>query len=240
MPQEWLRKGPRTRERLAAETVLNLLPADSSEVNWTNLREKAENLGISSATLRAHLRSFTYLKMVTRRVDPSTYPPHVYYSRRDPLLFPGKFVEVYRLSRELALVGEIVDKAKAKRKTFEIYDAALKTHTLFAEAALPSLLYASLGGKGPYKIIGTGKKGKEEVEKFIAQLGVDTHDLADELLDTVIRPWIHEMLNVFSIIHSGSKHVLEEETESILRNAVRSLKEYDRLLEPFRPKISGV
>lgn len=224
----------RDRRRETEEIVLGLLQTNGLEKRWSDMEDEALRLNLSTATLARALKKFTQLRIVTRRVDDSTYPPTVYYGRRDPTLFPTEFMEVYRLSKELSLVGDIVEEVKGKGKTLDIYEAAMKVHTQFAQAALPALLYASLGGKGPYVSTKTGEEKKEELEKILAQMRVDIHALADELLDTVIRPWIHELLEVLNIFHSSSKSLLEEESEPTLRKAIRSLREYDQVIKPFR------
>ena len=81
MPEPWLRESPRKRRQLAAAAVYDLLPADGSEIGWSELKAHAEGMRMSSATLRIHLRKAEKLGFVYRRADPSTYPPHVYYRR---------------------------------------------------------------------------------------------------------------------------------------------------------------
>jgi len=236
MPRSWLGRGSRERRQLASAAVLGLLPPDESELGWSELKERAEKEGLSSATLRAHLRKFLSLGLVRRRMDPSTYPPRVYYSRRGSLLFPQRFDEQARLSAELDLVGEIVDKGLFKPGTGGFYEEAVNVNLLFMKAALPVILYVSMGGKGPYEF-GPGELGKPgAIEAYLDRVHVDVHDLADELLDVVLRPWIHRLLDVLEIFSSTNKDVLEEAAEPILEEAVQALKRYDALLEPYRAR----
>lgn len=62
--------------------MLSLVPKDR-EVPWTLLAKRAEGQGISKATLSKHLKRFVALNIVSRRVDASTYPPTVYYKRKE-------------------------------------------------------------------------------------------------------------------------------------------------------------
>ncbi|MEM2927053.1 MAG: hypothetical protein QXO94_06295 [Candidatus Bathyarchaeia archaeon] len=68
------------RRDQSAKKVLGLVPKDR-EVPWSLLAKKAEEQGISKATLSKHLKRFVALNIVSRRVDDSTYPPTVYYKR---------------------------------------------------------------------------------------------------------------------------------------------------------------
>jgi DNA-binding transcriptional ArsR family regulator len=236
MPEEWLRRSPKKRRELAAEAVYSLLPIDKSEVGWSELKMKAEKKGLSSATLRAHLKSLVYLGLAHRRVGNSTYPPRVYYSRVDPYLFPMKFGEQARLYAELDLVGEIADKGKFKPGTEGFYEQAVNVNLLFMKAALPTILYSSMGGKGPYTIEEPEKMSGEDWDKYYEQIHRDIHDLADELLDVVLRPWVHKMLDVLEIFSSDNKGVLEAAAAPELMEAASALKRYDELFEPYRKR----
>jgi len=235
--EKWyIGKSPRSREQLAKDIVFNLLPMDGSQVQWSELRMRAEKKRISPPTLIKHLKWFVHLRMANRRVDNATYPPSVYYSRRDPLLFPMKFAEHVRLCAELDFVGDLTDKAKAGPETLKIYNEAINVNLLFMKAALPVILYASLGGKGPYTFKPRELAQEGAIDKHLNQLYEDMHSLADELLDVFLRPWIHKMLDVLSIFSSSNKGVIEEGATPALKEAMEALERYDLLLEPYRAR----
>lgn len=221
---------------MASSAVYELLTPAGAELQWTQLKQKAAAQGISTSTLSLHLKTLIDLGMVNRRVDNSTYPPSVFYSRQDPYLFPMKFAEQARLYAELDLVAEIADKGKAGPKTMDTYEEAVNVNLLFMKAALPVILYASLGGKGPYVVQGPGKMSERDQENLLKQMQRDTHALADELLDVVLRPWIHKMLDLLEIFSSNNKGVLEEVARPDLEEGVKALKRYDALLEPYRAR----
>jgi predicted transcriptional regulator len=222
----------------ADREVMDMLLPPGDRHRWSNLLSQARKIRMGPTTLKNHLDKLIQVGLVSREVEDTDDGPAVYYSRRDPLLFPETFMEVYRLKDDLRKIGKIAQKAKTKEKTLEIYDVTSRVHTYFAQSALPALLYASLSGKGPYGINAIGEKSEEEVEEMFDQMMDDMHELADELLDNVIRPWIHDMLNVFGSVPYDFRDTLENETASILRKAVSNLKEYDNLLKPFRVETS--
>jgi hypothetical protein len=214
--------------------VLEMLPRDGSRIRWSSLEREARTKGMSLRTLRKNLDKLELWGFVERTVDPNKRPPAVCYNRRDLHLFPIQFSEQARLCAELDLVGEIVDGGKFKPGTEGLYEQALKVNLLMMKAALPVILHASLGGRGPYK----EKPGDQErggaVDRLLKRMHEDTHSLADELLDVVLRPWVHKMLDVLEAFSSSAKEVLGEAAEPELREAAEALKRYDELLEPYR------
>jgi hypothetical protein len=227
-------ESPRDREQHAKSTVINLLSANGTELQWSKLKEKAESSGISSTTLSKHLKEAVRLGTVSRRVDASTYPPRVLYSRRDQYLFPTKFNEQDRLLRELSLVEEILAGARKGPGTPGLYEQTLNVNLAFMKASLPTFLYARLGGKGPYEFKPGELSQEGAVDRYLEQARKDAHDLADELLDVVLRPWIHKLLDFLLLFSSSNKGVLEEAARPILEEGIKALKRYDELLMPYR------
>ena len=228
MPKKWLTKSPKKRKQLAAAAVLDLLPTEGSEAGWSQLKEKAQRGGMSSATLRAHLKNFVRHGLVKRRMDPSTYPPRVYYRLNIPRLFPMKMFDFYMASKRLDEIGDLVSKGGIGELAGDLSEATVKAHTRMLAAAIAALLHGSLGGKGPYgPFKGENLKG-EVLEKYLDQLRKDVHEVADEQLDVVLRPWIHRLLDVAMIFKEDS--VMMSVGEELMEAADKELKELNRIL----------
>lgn len=74
-------KSPKQRKRDATQLVYGLLPADGSPARFSELRRKAREQGLSTATLSRRLREHVEKGRVAREVDDSTRPPAVRYRR---------------------------------------------------------------------------------------------------------------------------------------------------------------
>lgn len=221
-------KSPRKRKQLAAAAVLDLLPTDGSEVGWSKLKETAEKGGMSSATLRVHLKSFVRLGLMQRRMDPSTYPPRVYYRLAIPRLFPMKMFDFYMASKKLDEIGNMVSEGGIGEPEGDLSEAAVKAHTRMLAAAIPALLHGSLGSKGSYGPFKGGDLKGKALEKYLDQHWKDVHDVADEQLDVVLRPWIHKLLDVAMILNK--KGVITALGEELMEAADKELKELNRIL----------
>jgi DNA-binding HxlR family transcriptional regulator len=72
------------RREYAAALIYQLLPADGSKISFSELKRRAKEKGLSSATLSQHLKTLVEEGQVLRDVDASTRPPSVRYSRLVP------------------------------------------------------------------------------------------------------------------------------------------------------------
>ena len=238
MPREWSKKPTRERRRLAAEAVLNLLPVNGSEHGWTELRLKAEEEDMSSATLRSHLKRFVEESLVVRRMDPATYPPRVYYRRNVPHLFPMETYRFYLASEELGDVEEEVVDLGLSELAADLGDMAVGSHVRMLNAYVVALLRGSLGGRGPY----TFKPGEiaepGAIEEYVERLHEDQHDLLDELLDLVLRPWLHRLLDVARVTPDEAETVLERLGEEATGRALEALDGLTLFREQAREEIA--
>jgi len=76
--------GSKHRREHAAALIYELLPADGSSISFSDLKRRAEEKGLSSATLSQHLKRLVEGGQVVREVDVSAKPPAVRYTRMIP------------------------------------------------------------------------------------------------------------------------------------------------------------
>jgi len=243
------------RKTRVEEMVKGMLQPAHYEKAWSELEAEANEENMSPSTVSRCLKKFVRMGLVSRRVDSSVYPPRVYYRWIDRFSqsgsmrfvsedkatwpFPVKFSEKARLSEELDLVGDIVESGKFKGVTGSLCEKAINVNLLFMKAALPAILHASLGSKGPYEHKANEPATEETIAKRLKQMRKDSHELVDELLDIEIRPWIHKLLSLLWIFGSDSKSILEEAGEPLLKEGIEALKGYDAALRPYRKQKAG-
>jgi len=191
MPREWSRKSAQDRKRAASEAIFGLLPIDGSELQWSKLKEHASTQGISSATLASHLKQLVKAGLAKRRVDPSAYPPRVYYSRK---AYGARQVDLAstRQARRLAKLHEMgLDVEKYVWANVKNTLAALvgDIPVAFREAlditdALDAWRYREQGIKGY----------EEEKFPFRPRNRIEAHRVLDEILDVYFRPLAHGLM----------------------------------------------
>ena len=223
----YISKTPEGRKQEASAIIYSLLPVDGSEQTWSQLKEAAERQKISQVTLTSHLKKYVELRLARRRVDTFQYPPSVYYSRVDAHLLPKNFTPFLWLALQLHPVTDIVKKKKSRK----IYEAGLQVHARYAAAAIPALLYMLLEAKAVQK----EKQTPDGNQLF----PLDPHAVLNEALDGIFRPWMHAVLDFFSIFPDEAKHELDNVTSLCLTEAAQRLEIYNDRVKPFKRQIDS-
>ena len=194
-------------------------------MTWTELKKAT---GFSGTTLSAYLKHLMEWGYITLDSDTRNYRSSAYFLE----IFPSKINEAYRLIEELDKVGDIIEKGGIGKRLFEVNEATVKTHALFIAATMPALLYACLGGKG-YTVKPEDRAKPGYTEELMNKMWKDSHDIADDLLNVLVRPWIHKLLDVLMVLSSSNKDILTETGGPLIEAALKELKVYDKTIKPL-------
>lgn len=218
--------------------VLGMLPKDGSPVRWTPLEAEARRRGMSLRTLRKNLDKLEAVGLVIRTVDTENRPPGVYYGRNIPRLFPMETYKFYLASEELEEVEEEVAGLGLSELAADLGDMAVGSHVRMLNAYVVTLLQGGLGGKGPYTF-GPGELEEPgAIDEYLEQLYKDQHDLVDELLDLVLRPWLHKLLDVALVTPDQAESVLQKLGEEATRRALEALDGLELFRDQAREAIA--
>jgi len=195
-------------------------------MTWTELKRET---GFSNTTLAAYLNHLTNLRYIQHDFEARTYRTSAYFLK----FFPEKMAEAYRLVGELAQVGEIVEAGGIGEAVFKVNEATVRAHASLLAAYMPAMLYAALGGKGPYKIGPQESKDSRRLNTLERKILSDSHALLDELLENWLRPWAHQILSILHILSSTNKDILTDVGGPMLEAALREVNRYDQLTKPL-------
>ncbi|MEM2601955.1 MAG: hypothetical protein QXW19_03190, partial [Candidatus Bathyarchaeia archaeon] len=181
--------------------------------------------GISPTTLSAHLERLVGLGIVKRRVDASTRPPSVFYSLAEPLEEGGR--PLHYAAADLPARLTVVAKTDLSVKDLykEFCKAGIKVDLFAAMAELLAiLLRAGPGGRRPEGSAQEGAEGGSSEQRL-----EEAHARADELLDGIIRPHIHRLLEDLEELGEERRAVLEEVLHSFSKKWIEAKEKVEEL-----------
>jgi hypothetical protein len=194
---------------------------------WTDLKKRT---GFKPPTLSEYLKVLMTRGYAWR--DPETKMYRTPWTQ--PILFPEKMNDFYSASKELDEIGRMISEGGLGERVFELSEAAVRTHVLMLAAAMPTILYASLGGKGPYEVKPGEAKLPGFMDELLERMYEDSHTLADDLIDVIFRPWIHKLLDIALVLDSDSKDIVCNVGEQLMEGASKELEDLDKLLARCR------
>jgi len=197
----------------------------SHPMRWKELKQET---GFSSPTLSEYLHHLRSLDYIYYDPKTKTYYAAVWFMG----LFPGGMEMVLHAIDDLDEIGDTL--SQGSDVIGMLNDRAVKAHAILLSATMPALLYASLGGKGPYEI---DLKEPHEIENLLGKLDKDSHDVADELIDLIIRPWIHKLIDAALIFNSSNKDNLTEVGGPLMKEGIERLNKLNEIMMSLR---SGV
>ena len=187
-------------------------------MKWKELKQET---GFSSPTLSEYLEHLRSLDYVYHDRKTKTYCASVWFLG----LFPGGMAKVLDAVNDLDEIGDRL--GQGFDAVGMLNDRAVKAHAILLSATMPALLYASLGGRGPYEV---NPKEPHDAENLLEKLGKDSHDVADELIDLLVRPWIHKLIDVALILNSSNKDCLIEVGGPLMKEGLERLKKLNETM----------
>lgn len=184
-------RSPMTRERFAKRVIYDMLPIDGSEIQWSELEKRSEEVGISKSTLSKHLKKAQRLDLIKRRVDENSYPPKVYYKIHHKSPLSGFLLKRFE---------EEVDALKGRRpRKFQLNEEPLfaKDPTVYLHLFKSWILHFSFMVLQVLSDIYCSRLSQDEKEMNV-----------EEEVDLIIRPWVYKLLNAFEAIE-GVHDVVE-------------------------------
>jgi hypothetical protein len=196
-------------------------------MTWTELKRQTH---FSNTTLAVYLKHLTKVGYVHHDPETKTYRPLRYFEK----IFPAKTGEAFRLIGELNPLWRVVEKHADAERQDEISEVTVRAHASLLSAAIPLLLYSVVVGAFP-RYYGDRK---QSVRKFGRERPEERwrngHLFIDDALENWLGPWIHEILDFLSVHGSSNKDTLLGVGGPILKEALREVERYDRVLKPFR------
>ncbi|MEM2882461.1 MAG: hypothetical protein QXL35_04390 [Candidatus Bathyarchaeia archaeon] len=159
--------------------------------------------------------------------------PSVFYSLAEPLEREGR--ALHWATADLPARLTVV--ARTGPSAADIYRESIKLNLINLVTTFLLTLCISLGGRGAR---GSGPEGpaQEGAEggSFSEQRLEEAHARADELLDGIIRPWIHDLLDALEGIGEEGGAVLEEVAQPLLERASEAMGRVEKAFEALRPR----
>lgn len=244
---------PERRRERTTQFVYDMIPKDGFEIQFKKLKEEADKINMSSATLSARLKNLEELGMINRRVV-ITRPINTFYSREE---FSNS---IDKLSEEMKNVIDIFNKIDEIEEIFPVLDhidnqstdnyndllmAFIDTYISAISATILILVYST-----DFKFVDLPEDQNqlEELSFELEKTNLNSMKQFQEKIDLLVLPKIEKLLSLnFAFIlkfkyseqkgKSRFRRMLGEKLITLVKESSSDIKRFEELLDEYNQKI---
>ena len=233
------------RKRFAMQEVYDMIPHDYSMIQWKELKKRADDIKMSTATLSAHLKDLKTFEFIERKDDHRK----TYYKRLKPVelaIFPSGIEKVHSITDMLEEVPLLIPRTKFQ--CADLFGAAVDACvSSLALLILTSSYYSHARFQNiPLNGLDPDLAAKNFI-KMMEDMYMNSHMLLEKEIDLTIRPVIHELQDlglqtIFTEIPHMKENVaplravLVSKCEQQLEEALSKINRFEKVLEQYKQK----